>query len=55
MSTITLEMPNNDAEALLRFLQRVDAAKECPSDPYERNRLEGDLEALAEALEQDLR
>ncbi|HHM8366062.1 TPA: hypothetical protein ACRMZW_004261 [Pseudomonas aeruginosa] len=55
MSTITLEMPNNDAEALLRFLHRVDVQKECPSDPYERSRLEGALEALLEALEQDLR
>lgn len=54
MASITLDIPNNDAEALLRFLQRVDAAKECPSDPYERSRLEGALEALLEALEQDL-
>lgn len=41
--------------ALLRFGQRVDAAKECPSDPYKRSRLEGALEALVEALEQELR
>ncbi|MDT4838790.1 hypothetical protein D3C85_1007470 [compost metagenome] len=55
MSSITVEMPSNDAEALLRFLRCVDVAKECPSDPYERSRLEGALEALIEALEQDLR
>jgi len=52
---MNLEMPKADAEALLRFVQRVDVAKECPSDPYERSRLEGALEALIEALEQDLR
>lgn len=51
---MNLEMPKADAEALLRFVQRVDAAKECPSDPYERSRLEGALEALIEALRQDL-
>ena len=50
-----LEMPMADAEALLCFVQRVDAAKERPSDPYERSRLEGALDALVEALEQDLR
>ncbi len=50
-----LEMPMADAEALLRLVQRVDAAKECPSDPYERSRLEGALESLVEALVQDLR
>lgn len=51
---MNLEMPKADGEALLRFVQRVDAAKECPRAPYERSRLEGALEALAEALEQDL-
>ena len=51
---MTLEMPRSDAEALLRFVQRVDAAKECPGDPCKRSRLEGALEALIEALEQDL-
>lgn len=50
-----LEMPRADKEALLRFVQRVDVQRECPGDPYERSRLEGALEALAEALEQDLR
>ena len=52
---MNLEMPKADAEALLRFVQRVEPAKECPSDPYERSRLEGALEALIEALEQYLR
>ncbi len=52
---MNLEMPKADAEALLRFVQRVDVQKECPSDPYERSRLEGALEELLVALEQDLR
>lgn len=52
---MNLEMPRADAEALLRFVQRVDVQRECPGDPYEKSRLEGALEALMEALEQDLR
>lgn len=47
----TIEMPNADAEAILRFLQRVDAAKACDGDPYERSRLESALEVVTEALE----
>tara|TARA_Y100001938_G_scaffold149551_1_gene236749 strand:- start:81 stop:248 length:168 start_codon:yes stop_codon:yes gene_type:complete len=54
MSSIMLEMPNADAEALLRFVQKVDAREQCPSDPWEASRLESALEALAEALEADL-
>lgn len=51
---MTLDIPRADAEALLRFVQRVNAAEQSPGDPYERSRLEGALEALIEALEQDL-
>lgn len=49
-----LEIPTADAEALLRFVRRVDVKKECPGDPYERSRLEGALDELIEALEQEL-
>nr|WP_187272862.1 hypothetical protein [Pseudomonas mendocina] len=55
MSSITLEIPNADAEALLRFLQKVNAQEQCPSDPWEASRLESALEELVEALEADLR
>lgn len=44
MSSITLEIPNADAEALLRFLQKVNAQEQCPSDPWEASRLESALE-----------
>lgn len=54
MSLITLEIPNSDAEALLRFVQKVNAKELCPSDPWEASRLESALEALVEALEADL-
>ncbi len=37
MSSIILEMPNADAEALLRFVQKVNARKQCPSDPFCQN------------------
>lgn len=50
-----LEIPNADAEALLRFLQKVNAQEQCPSDPWEASRLESALEELVEALEADLR
>lgn len=49
-----LEIPRADAEALLRFIQSVDIREASPKDPYERSRLEGALEALIEALEQEL-
>lgn len=55
MSSITLEIPNADAEALLRFLQKVNAQEQCPSDPWETSRLESALEALVEALAADLK
>lgn len=55
MSSITLEMPNADAEALLRFVQQIKAREHCPSDPWEASRLDSALEALMEALEADLR
>lgn len=48
---IQLEIPNADAEALLRHVKRVDARAEAKGDPYEASRLESALEALAEALE----
>lgn len=54
MSSIILEMPNADAEALLRFVQNVNAREQCPSDPWEASRLESALEALVEALEADV-
>lgn len=54
MSSIILEMPNADAEAVLRFVQKVNARKQCPSDPWEASRLESALEALVEALEADV-
>jgi hypothetical protein len=47
----TIEMPNADAEALLRFLQAVDVSKQCHGDPYEQSRLESALEAVTEAVE----
>lgn len=49
-----IEIPRADAEALLRFVRAVDVKSACPGDPYERNRLEGALEALEEALLEDL-
>lgn len=55
MSSITLEMPNADAEALLRFVQKVNAREQRPSDPWEASRLESALEALVEALEGELK
>lgn len=55
MSPIKLEMPNADAEALLRFAQRTNAREQCPSDPWEASRLESALEALVEALEGELK
>lgn len=55
MSSISLEMPNADAEALLRFVQQINAREQCPSDPWEASRLESALEALVEALEENLR
>lgn len=54
MSPIKLEIPNADAEALLRFAQRTNAREQCPSDPWEASRLESALEALVEALERAL-
>lgn len=54
MSSITLEMPNADAEALLRFVRKVNAREQCPSDPWEASRLESALEVLVEALEADV-
>jgi hypothetical protein len=47
----TLEMPNADAEALLRLLRVVDTSQSCGGDPYEQSRLESALEAVAEAIE----
>lgn len=47
----TIEMPNNDAEALLRFLKAVNVDEQCYGDPYEQSRLETALEALTEAIE----
>lgn len=55
MSSITLEIPNADAEALLRFVRQVNALEQCSSDPWETSRLESALDALVEALEADLR
>jgi hypothetical protein len=55
MSSIILEIPNADAEALLRFVQQVNAREQCSSDPWEASRLESALEALVDALEADLR
>lgn len=55
MSSISLEMPNADAEALLRFVQQINVREQCPSDPWEASRLESALEALVEALEANLR
>lgn len=55
MNSITLEIPNADAEALLRFVQQVNAREKCPSDPLEASRLESALEALVAALEADLK
>lgn len=49
--TIELDMPNADAEALLRFIKSVNAREACHGDPYEASRLEGALEALVEAME----
>ncbi|HCS8192674.1 hypothetical protein [Pseudomonas aeruginosa] len=54
MSSIILEMPNADAEALLRFVQKVIVREQYPSDPWEASRLESALEALVEALEADV-
>lgn len=51
----TLEMPNNDAEALLRFIKELDTATLCDGDPYERSRLLGALEAVTEAIEEGLK
>jgi len=47
----TIEMPNNDAEALLRFLRAVNIDEQCHGDPYEQSRLQGAMEAVTEALE----
>ena len=55
MSSITLGMPNADAEALLRFVQKVNAREQRPPDPWEASRLESALEALVEALEGELK
>ncbi len=55
MSLITLEIPNADAEALLRFLLKIDAREQCPSDPWEASRLGSALEELVMALEADLK
>lgn len=54
MMSIILEMPNADAEALLRFVKKVIAREQCPSVPWEASRLESALEALEEALEADV-
>lgn len=54
-SPIQLDMPNSDAEALLRFVQQANTRAQCPSDPWEASRLESALEALAEALEASLK
>jgi len=51
----TLTMPNNDAEALLRFIKAVDVAKQCDGDPYEQSRLETALEELIEGIEKGLK
>jgi len=51
----TLTMPNNDAEALLRFLRTVEADKHCHGDPYERSRLETALEELVKEIEKGLK
>lgn len=50
MSSIMLEIPKADAEALLRFLQKVNAQEQCPSAPWEASRLESALEELVAAL-----
>ncbi|MCG4453304.1 hypothetical protein LJY18_08280 [Pseudomonas sp. MMS21-TM103] len=55
MSSITLEIPNADAEALLRFAQQVNAREQCSSDPWEASRLESALQALIEALKEELK
>lgn len=47
----TLEIPNADAEALLRFLQSVKVDEQCHGDPYEQSRLLGALEDVTEAIE----
>ncbi|MEH6387425.1 MAG: hypothetical protein V7772_06055 [Pseudomonas profundi] len=47
----TIEMPNADAEALLRFLKTVDTRSQSNGDPYEQSRLEAALEELTEAIE----
>ena len=47
----TIEMPDNDAEALLRFLKAVNVDEQCHGDPYEQSRLQGALEAVTEAVE----
>lgn len=50
---IELEIPTADAEALYRFIKSVDAHEATHGDPYEASRLEGALEALAEAFESE--
>ena len=47
----SIEMPNNDAEALLRFLRAVNIDEQCHGDPYEQGRLQSALEAVTEAME----
>lgn len=47
----TIEMPNADAEALLRFLRAANIDEQCHGDPYEQSRLSSALEALTEGLE----
>lgn len=51
---LELEIPNADGEALLRFIQGVNAQKECHGDPWEASRLEGALESLVEAIQDAL-
>ncbi|MBD9483754.1 hypothetical protein IB229_12270 [Pseudomonas sp. PDM14] len=53
--SIQLDIPNADAEALLRFVKQANARELCSSDPWESSRLESALEALAEALEASLK
>lgn len=55
VSAIRLEIPNADAEALLRFVQQANAQEQCLPDPWEASRLKSALEALAEVLEADLK
>lgn len=48
MGSITPEIPNADADALLLSLQKVNAQEQCLSDPMEASRLESALEELVE-------